>query len=299
MVASRTLSTRIANGLIYLIVGGVALLSLLPLLNAVAISLSSSAAASAEKVYFWPVDGTLASYQQILRDTAFFQAFTVSVVRVLVGGVVSFVLSVLMAYPLSRDPAAFPARRYYMWFVVFMFVFPPTLIPFYLTVNALHLLNTIWALTVPVFIFQLFNVIILMNFFRGLPRELEEAARIDGAGPWHILWRIFVPISIPALATITLFTAVFHWNDWFWGAVFEGNPQNWPLQTYIQSLNFVQLNGTALAGLDPKVLAELQKVSGLTFTDAKIIVAIIPLLIVYPFLQRYFVKGLVLGSVKE
>lgn len=298
MVTQRSLSARLITGLIYLVVCLVTLLSLAPVVHAVATSLSDSAAASAEKVTFWPVNFTLASYQQIVEDSAFVQAFKVSVLRVVLGCMIGVGVAVLMAYPLSKEVRDFPSRNRYMWFVVFMYVFPPTLIPFYLMVNYTHLLNTIWALTIPMFVFQLFNVLILMNFFRGLPRELEEAARIDGAGPWLILGRIYIPLSVASLATITLFTAVSLWNDWFWGAVFEGNPNDWPLQTYIQTLNFAALQPTQAAGMDPSVLARLLKISSTTFTDAKIVVALIPLVLIYPFLQRFFIKGLVLGSEK-
>jgi putative aldouronate transport system permease protein len=298
MVTRTTLSSRLTSAVLYLIVAVIAFLSLLPVINALAISLSSSAAASAEKVYLWPVDFTLASYQQIVNDPDFLQAFKVSVIRIVVGGVFCVGLAVLMAFPLAHDVSHFRARNRYMWFVVACYVFPPTLIPFYFMVKYTGLLNTIWALTVPMFVFQLFNVLILMNYFRGLPAEMEEAARIDGAGPWNVLFHIYVPLSIPCLATISLFTTVGLWNDWFWGAVFENLPSNWPLQTYIQSLNFAMLSPAQLASADPQTIAHLMKISSATFTDAKIVVALIPLVLVYPFLQRYFVKGLVLGAVK-
>src|SRR5690606_18395248 len=141
-----------------------------------------------------------------------------------------------------------------------------------------------------------FNVILLMNFFRGIPKELEEAAYMDGAGAWQILIKIFIPISTPAIATVTLFSVVSHWNSFFDGMILMNKMENWPLQTYIQQL-VVSLDSLMNTN-DPEELKRLMVVSNKTLNAAKVIISMIPILIIYPFLQRYFVKGIVIGSIK-
>jgi len=138
-------------------------------------------------------------------------------------------------------------------------------------------------------------LILLLNFFRGLPKELEEAAYMDGAGHWTTLWRIFVPLSTPVLATITLFATVHHWNSWFDGLIFMNSPMNYPLQSYLQTV-VIQQDLSANTNVDLDSLAEI---SDRTAKAAQIFLGALPILLVYPFLQRFFVKGIVLGSVKE
>ena len=246
-------------------------------------------------MYLWSVKFTFASYEKILKDNLFMHSLLVSAQRVVAGGVISMFLCITMAYPLSREKSAFRARNVYMWIIVFTMIFNGGLIPWYMTVKAVGLIDKFWALILPCAV-NVFNVILLMNFFRGVPKELEEAAIVDGAGPINILWKIFVPVSLPAIATITLFTVVFHWNSFFDGLVLMNTPGHYPLQTYIQQL-VVVINTENIT--DPQQLKQLMTISSKTFNAAKIFVSIIPILMVYPFLQRYFVTGIVLGSVKE
>jgi ABC-type glycerol-3-phosphate transport system permease component len=154
--------------------------------------------------------------------------------------------------------------------------------------------DTLWALVLPGAV-PVFNVVLLMNFFRNLPKELSDAGHIDGAGPWYMMVKVYVPLSLPALATITLFSVVGHWNSFFDGMIFMRSTEHYPLQTYIQQL-VVQLN---LADLDSTQAELLQKVSDKTLNAAKIVVSMVPILVVYPFLQKYFIHGIMLGSVKE
>ena len=135
----------------------------------------------------------------------------------------------------------------------------------------------------------------MLNFFRQIPKELDDAARIDGAGKWRILWKIYVPMSLPAIATITLFSGVFHWNSWFDGLIYMNRPRNYPLQTYLQTVIIGNLVEN-MQSLDE--IERLAKMSDRTLKSAQIIIAIIPILAFYPFLQRYFIKGIVIGSVK-
>lgn len=272
----------------------VTLLSLAPIVHTAALSLSDKASAAAGYVTFWPIGFNYGSYVAIMSDPAFLKAFGVSVKRVLAGGAVQFLLTVLMAYPLSRNPGEFRFRNAYMWFLIFNMLFSGGIIPLYILVKSLGMFNSIWALVLPGAV-PVFNVILLVNFFRSIPKELNEAGYIDGAGPWFTLVKIMIPLSAPALATVTLFSLVGHWNAFFDGLIFMRSPDLYPLQTYIQQL-VVQIN---LQNIDSTKLDLLSKLSNQTLNAAKIFVAIVPILIVYPFLQKYFIHGIMLGSVKE
>lgn len=238
----------------------------------------------------------MAAYRAVIEDKMFFTAFLVSVKRVLLGGVIQFVITIMMAYPLSRESNVFRARNAYMWFIVFTMLFSGGLIPWYITIRDLGLLNTIWALVLPGAV-PVFNVILLMNFFRGLPKELDDAANIDGAGPWRTMVQLYVPLSFPALATVTLFSIVGHWNAFFDGLILMNDPKNQPLQTYLNQI-VVQFNTTNV-NMTIEEIERLAKLSNQTVNSAKILVSMIPILIIYPLLQKYFVNGITLGSVKE
>ena len=289
----RSTTDRIVDYLITALLILVGVTALLPLVNTLAISLSDKAAVSAGMVGLLPVGFNLDAYGFILRDDKFWQAFGVSVLRVLLGGALNFALAVLTAFPLSRTTRSFPARNVFMWLFVFGMILNVGIVPWYLTVSGYGLLDTIWALVLPGAV-PIWSVILLMNFFRSIPKELDEAARIDGANPWQLLWSIYLPTSLPALATITLFSIVGHWNSFFDGLILMNNPDNYPLQTYIQQL--VIADRPALHGGQAQLMAQL---SNNTLNAAKLFVAMIPILLVYPLLQRYFVRGIMLGAVKE
>ncbi len=293
MFTSRSKTDRIVDYMItgFLVVVGIS--ALLPLVNTLAISLSEKAAVSGGMVGLIPVGFNLEAYGYILRDEKFWQAFGVSVLRVFLGGALNFVLAILTAFPLSRSTNAFPARNFFMWLFVFGMILNVGIVPWYLTISGYKLLDTIWALVLPGAV-PIWSVIILMNFFRSIPKELDEAARMDGANPWQLLWSIYLPTSLPALATITLFSIVGHWNSFFDGLILMNNPDNYPLQTYIQQL--VIADRPALHGGQAQMMAQL---SNNTLNAAKLFVAMIPILLVYPLLQRYFVRGIMLGAVKE
>ncbi|CAI6061623.1 carbohydrate ABC transporter permease [Cohnella sp. JJ-181] len=289
-------SSRSVDWTIYLILSLIAFFSMAPILNTLAISFSGKIPAMSGQVYFWPVEFNLSAYESIIRDRNFFISFGVSIERVLLGGAINFVITVLMAYPLSKSAKLFPGRNVYMWFVIFCMLFNGGLIPWYMTIYSLGLLDSIWALVLPTAV-PVFNVILLMNFFKGIPKELEEAANMDGAGPWRTLAVIFVPISLPALATVTLFSIVGHWNAFFDGMILMQHKENWPLQTYIQQL-IISVN-SIMNTTDPEEIKRLTNMSSQLLNSAKVMVSMVPILLIYPFLQKYFVSGIVLGAVKE
>ncbi|MBB6670018.1 carbohydrate ABC transporter permease [Cohnella nanjingensis] len=273
---------------------GLAATCLFPLIHVLAISFSSSTAATSGMVKLWPVDFTFASYEFILHKKEFIRSFEVTLLRTPLGFAVNMLLTVLCAYPLSKEQREFRLRTTYAWYFILTILFSGGLIPWYMTVKTTGLLNTIWALIIPGAV-PVFNVILMLNFFRGLPKDIEESAFLDGAGHWTVLWRMYVPLSLPVIATVSLFTLVGHWNAWFDGLVLMNFPEKYPLSTYLQ---LMVANSSSL-NFSGQSLFELIAVSQRTARAAQIFLGALPILLVYPFLQKYFVKGIVLGSVKS
>ncbi|RCX13492.1 carbohydrate ABC transporter membrane protein 2 (CUT1 family) [Anaerobacterium chartisolvens] len=270
-----------------------AFICLMPLIHIAAVSFSSSSAAAANSVTFWPVEFSLNSYQYVARRSAFWAAMLTSVQRIALGGAINVLLTILVAYPLSKETREFRFRTFYAWAFFLTMLFAGGLIPWYMIIKQMGLIDKIWALILPGAV-PVFSVILLLNFFREVPKELSEAAFIDGAGHWTTLWKIYVPVSTPALATILLFSLVGHWNSWFDGLILMNNPKNYPLQSYIQTI-VVQRNFNMLTRRE---IEELATISDRTLRAAQIFLGSLPIISVYPFLQKYFVKGIVLGGVK-
>lgn len=276
------------------VLGLVGFLCLFPIAQVLAISFSSSHAAAAGVVKFWPVEFTAAAYKYVWEKPEFIRSIGVTFERVALGTTVNMVLTVLIAYPLSKDAKQLRGRTLYVWLFVFTMLFNGGMIPTYVVVKELHLLNSVGALVWPVAV-PVFNVILLLNFFRNIPKELLEAAHIDGAGNWSTLWRVAVPVSLPALATITLFATVFHWNSWFDGILYMSKPEKYPLQSYMQTI----IVARDLSHLSASELESLKNLSDRNVKAAQIFLGALPILLLYPFLQRYFMSGIVMGSVKE
>ena len=271
------------------------LICLLPFINLLAVSLSSSSAVAAGSVSFIPKEFTLSSYKFVLESARFMKAFWVSIKRVLLGVSINMLVMICTAYPLSKNKRQLMGKSIYTWYFVITMLIGGGLIPTYLVIVKLRLIDTIWSLVLPGAL-PVYNMIILMNFFKSTPEELEEAAQIDGAGVWTILWKIVLPISKPGLATVALFCIVSHWNSWFDGLIYMNNSNHYPLQSYLQTLVINPEQMLKIAGGDyTKILA---MVNARTGRAAQLFVGALPIIIVYPFLQKYFSSGLLLGSVK-
>jgi len=270
-----------------------ALLCFLPLIHVLAVSFSESAAVAAGQVTFWPVDFSLKSYDFIISRPEFLRSFGITLERVALGTAINMLLTVMIAYPLSKETKLFRMRTVYVWIFVFTILFAGGLVPWYMTIKYTGLLDSVWALVLPGAV-PVFNVILLLNFFRGLPKELEESCFIDGAGHLRTLWSIYVPLSLPGLATVGLFTIVGHWNAWFDGLILMNKPEHYPLSSYLQTI-IINFDFSQVKQED---IHKLSQISTRTSKAAQIIVGALPILLAYPFLQKYFVKGIVLGSVK-
>lgn len=281
---------RVCNAILLILM---ALICLLPFVNVIAISFSDAFYVDANRVTFWPKGFNTSAYTYILNRPTFWTSFQTSMVRMILGGSINLILIILTAYPLSKPNSKIHFRNVYTWFFFLTMLISGGMIPNYLLISKLGLRNTIWALVLPGAL-PVFNLVLMLNFFRQVPQELEEAALIDGAGHIRTLVQIYLPVSLPAIATITLFCLVNHWNAWFDGMLYITTISKIPMQTYLRSI-IMEMNITDMTADDYELYALL---SNRTVKCSQIIVATIPILCVYPFLQRYFVSGIVLGSVK-
>ncbi len=278
----------------YLFLTATAITCLIPLMNQLAISFSTSSSVAAGKVFLIPKEITMQSYRFMAERPAFFQSLWMSVKRVGIGVPISLFLTITAAYPLSKENTEFKPRKYYIWYFIVPMMFYGGLIPSYIIVRDTKVIDTVWALVLPCAI-NVFNILLMMNFIRELPKEMEEAALIDGAGHVRVLCSIVLPVSAPVLATVTLFFIVNHWNSWFDGLIYMNQPSNYPLQTYLQTM-VISKNLTTMDSLrDVRSMADISDRTG---KAAQIFLAAAPVLAVYPFLQKYFTTGIVMGSVK-
>lgn len=282
----------------YIVLTIVSLMCILPFINLLAISFSDKTAVAANAVSFWPVGFNTAAYEFILGNDQFLRALWISVQRTVLGVLVNIILIILTAYPLSKSTQDFRLRNVFSWFFVVTILFSGGLIPTYMVVKYTGLMDTIWALVLPGAV-QVFNMLVVMNYMRSLPKELEEAAYIDGAGHFQTLFNVILPVCTPTLATVTLFSFVGHWNSWYDGMIYMNTVDKYPLQTYLQT---IVINPEAFFRNATNISAELGNflnlVSARTTNAAQLFLATIPILSVYPFLQKYFTTGLVMGSVK-
>jgi putative aldouronate transport system permease protein len=271
--------------------------SLLPFCNLLALSFSSKEAADANLVWFVPVGFTLDAYRLLITKVQFFRSFGISVARVVLGTVISLAVVTFGAYPLSREGGVFRGRMVYTVFFMITMFFSGGFIPTYILISKLKLMNNILALVLPTAM-NAWNMVLLINFFRRVPQEMIESAKIEGAGHYTILFKFMLPVSLPALATVMLFTAVGHWNNWFDGLMYMDS-KYMPLQSYIYHMINEQSGTGNNVVTNPEEAAMMSNITIKTLQSAQIFIAILPVLPLYLFAQKYFIKGLMLGSVKE
>jgi putative aldouronate transport system permease protein len=270
-----------------LLLSAVGLLALLPFLFVIGGSFATEAELTKRSFFIWPRQFSLASYQEIFATPTFVRSLVVTICVTVVGTVIQLAITVCMAYPLARH--ALPGRKVMLSLIVFAMVFSAGLIPTFLMVKNLGLLNSWWSLILPAAV-NPFSLIIIKNFFQQLPVELEEAAMIDGASELRILWSVLLPLSKPVLATFALFYAVGIWNDFMSPLLYLTDSSKWTLQMFLRQVTVAtDVATTSTANYVPPG-------QGIKF--AVVVVATIPILLFYPFLQKHFAKGILLGSVK-
>lgn len=262
---------------------------ILPFIYIFAGSFSSGQAIGAGKVLLWPVDWTIENYRAVAGNKSLWNAFGVTLFLTTVGTLINLTFTSLMAYGLARKDLR--GRKLILLFIVFSMIFQVPIIPMYLLVKSLGMLNTLWAVIIPGTI-SAFNLIIMISFFQNIPESLTEAAKIDGADEYRTLWSVVLPLSLPSLSTIGLFYAVGHWNGYFSALMFLRNPMLYPLQVKLRAL---LIESDAESTLQAASLT-LQSLEGIKM--AAIIVATIPVILIYPFIQKHFIKGAMLGSLK-
>ncbi|WP_135548585.1 carbohydrate ABC transporter permease [Paenibacillus cymbidii] len=292
MVRDHSVSAKVLDAVVHLTMLLVLLVCLVPLLNIVAYSLSTSHAVSAGGITILPKEFSLAGYKAILRDSLIPRAFLNSVVITVLGTLINVVLTMLTAYPLSKKHL--PFRTFYMVLIVSTMFFGGGLIPTFILVNALGLSNSFLALILPGAI-SVWNLIIMMSFFRGFPVELEESARLDGAGDIAIIARIVIPLSLAPIATIALFYAVGHWNSYFQALIYLHDTKKYPLQLILRE---IVLDQQMAADLAVRSGTDQSPVTSESVKYSTLVISIVPMLIVYPYIQKYFVKGVMVGSLK-
>ena len=300
-----SVSRRIFLVALYVFFAVLCLSCIIPFLHVLALSFSHKIPATQGQVILWPLEFNeqtkqavfgfnLKSYLFVFEKPEFIRAFLISVERVLLAGALTMFVTIITAYPLSKPNAEFKGRTGYVWFIALTMLVSGGLIPWYMIIQGLGMLDSIWALVIPGMA-PAFSFLLLLNFFRGIPKSLEESAFLDGAGHWRIMWQIYVPLSLPAIATLTLFAVVGNWNAWFDGLILMTRPKNYPLQSYMQTL----IASTSLQLMTRAKTEILRQISDRTVKSAQIFIGAVPMLALYPFLQRYFMMGIILGSVKE
>jgi putative aldouronate transport system permease protein len=294
ITGSKTILSKLYDMANYFLLSIIGISCLLPVIHIFAVSLSDSASASANLVMFVPKGFNLKSYREVLHSQFFLSSAGIAIARTIIGTSINVIVMLLTAYPFSYDEKELKGRNMLMFFLIVPMMFSGGLVPTFLLLRQVRLINSFWVLIIPWSV-QIFNIIILMNFFRNLPQSIRESAMIDGASHITIIFKVYVPISTAAMATLILFAAVWHWNDWFTGLVFLNDNNKWPLQTFLRQLTLPISDPSRLT---KEKIDELAKMSNRSFKSAQIFISVLPLLIVYPFLQKYFIKGIVLGSVK-
>ncbi|MZQ81337.1 ABC transporter permease subunit [Paenibacillus sp. 5J-6] len=269
-----------------------ALACLFPLIHIVSLSISDTHAVASGWVSLYPIGFSLQSYKQLFMGTPIVHAFLNSVQITGVGVVLSMAFTILAAYPLTRT--YFYGRKLYTFAIVFTLLFGGGLIPTYLTVKELGLLNTYWALWLPGLV-STFNLLVLRSFMENIPSELDDAARIDGCGDWKYLTKIVLPLSMPVLTTLALFYGVGYWNSFFNVLIYMNETTKYNLSVLVQQMIQSQ---TMLAQMNSSDAADQIRLTPEEINSAAIIVMVVPIMIVYPFLQKHFVKGVMIGAIK-
>jgi putative aldouronate transport system permease protein len=284
---------------IYILLAILAFLSFYPFWNAAVISFNNGTDTMRGGVTFWPRKFSLENYSVVFQDSRLINGFMISVLRTVIGTLASIAATAIFAYGMSKSELM--GRKFYMVFCIITMYFSGGLIPSFLLIRELGMFNSFWVMVIPGLI-SVWNMIIFRTFFKGIPAGLEESARIDGCSHWGVLMRIVLPLSGPVLATLSLFTAVYHWNDWFTPSIYISNIDLMPIQTKLQQILNSNIMAEQMAQLDAAAQGRMNKMRAVTtksLSMATMMVATIPILCVYPFLQKYFVKGVMVGSLKE
>lgn len=246
-------------------------------------------------IYFWPRKFSLENYITVVKTPGIFKAFGITTARTVIGVITHVLFTAMVSYGLSKQKLT--GRKLYLTIGVITMFFNGGLIPTFLLIRNLNLLDNFLVYIIPS-MFNFFHLIIFQSFFREIPKSLEEAAYIEGANDFQIFIKIILPLSMPVIATIALFIGVFHWNDYFTGVIYINNPDLQPIQTFLYKV-IAQSSSNQMINAMPATMGNIQKTTSESIKLATMVLTTFPIVCVYPFLQKYFVKGMLLGSVKE
>ncbi|WP_208109015.1 carbohydrate ABC transporter permease [Halanaerobium saccharolyticum] len=264
---------------------------LYPFYNAILVSLVPQHVYAESPFMLWPDEITLDAYKQVFNDQTLINGMKTTVIVTFLGTVYNMLITILTSYALTKD---IPGRKFINYLILFTMFFSGGLIPYYLLIKNLGLINNILVMVLPMG-FNIMYMIVLRSFFNDIPDALEESAKIDGANDFIILFKIILPLSLPILATLSLYYGVNRWNEWYHGMLFINSPDIMPLQLVLRNIvqdasKFLQGNTAAMANVE-------------TFSEgiqmASVVTTMFPIMMLYPFLQRYFLSGLTLGAVKS
>ncbi|WP_433941659.1 carbohydrate ABC transporter permease [Paenibacillus lautus] len=299
MLKRISFSDKVTLIVIYVFLSLLAFSALYPFWNAIAVSFNVGVDTAKGGITFWPREFTTENYNIILQDDRLLNGFFISVSRTIVGTATSIFMTALLAFGMTRSYLI--GRKYYTLFFIFTLYFGGGLIPTYLLIRSLGLMDSFLVFVIPSLI-SVWNMIIFRTFFKGLPAGLEESANIDGCSNWGTFFRIILPLSGPVIATLALLTAVGHWNDWFLPSIYITNDNLLPIQTILRqtlNANIVTGSSSVLDSASTALLENARQITSKSLTMAMMIVVTLPIILVYPFVQKYFVKGVLVGSLKE
>lgn len=284
----RSLGSRIFDGVNLALLLFLALVTFYPFWDCLVVSFSSLKSYLGTNIHLWPSEWSLEGYAYMVKNIDLWRSYANSFFITIVGTLINMLITTMAAYALAKKDLK--GQRILMFLMVFTMMFSGGIIPTYIIVKDLHLMNSVWAMILPSAV-STYNLIILRNFFLDLPMELEEAALLDGCTELGVLFRIMLPISKPALTTVTLFYAVAHWNEFFAAIMYINDKKVWPLQLFLRSMLFESDAAYSSGGESLFLLGQPMKM-------AAVMMAIIPIMCAYPFFQKYFTKGVMVGAVK-
>lgn len=276
--------------------------TLYPFIYIIAYSFNDGIDAMRGGIYFWPRKFTLHNYAEIFKDASILRAYQITVTRTVLGTILHVILCMLFAYALSKK--SLPGRNFFTFFIFVPTIFSSGFIPFFILLQKLHLFNTFWVYIIP-FLYNFFHIVIIRTFLEQLPPELVESAKVDGYGDFRIFWSIILPLSGPVLAVISIFIGVFHWNDWFTGTYYVSDKNLIPVQSLLQDLltkSEALFNAASRSsgsgGGTTNLSVQMVNATPESLRMAVLTMATVPILVIYPFFQKHFVKGALLGSIK-
>ncbi|TBL80462.1 carbohydrate ABC transporter permease [Paenibacillus thalictri] len=286
----RATSWTFGDFIIFLVLTGACIITLAPIVHVFSVSLSGSEAVYHSSLMLYPKEPTLQAFRYIFATPTLIRSFGITVTITVAGTLLNLLFTITAAYALSKK--YLPGLKVFMLIVVVIMTFNAGIVPNYLNVKAFGMINSLWAMIIPGMV-NAFYLILMRNFFMDLPQEIEESARMDGAGELMVVARVVIPLSLPVIATVGLFYGVGHWNEFFKGVFYITDASKWPLQVLLKTIVFDQNFNDLTSADTTNVNIEPANVQA-----ASIMFATVPIVLVYPFLQKYFVKGIVMGAVK-